>query len=137
MEIPGEPCITSNGMMLLGSFDCEGFNRAEAAALHAIELATDQSDVAWRLEGARVSVLMAGDDDRDNYFRAGGQDCYGLYRMNQNEIILANDNWASNSLTHEMLHAIEGMNADHDQWEERGFLAAADLGKTFYALGIQ
>lgn len=140
IEIPEEPCITPNRMMLLGSLDCVGLVRAEAAALRAIHVAVPEyrdEDLGSRLLGVRVSVLMPGDTERDHYIRYGERDCYGLYRFTAKEIVLANDYWATNSLTHEMLHALEGMNLDHAGWEERGFYAAADLGKSFYVWGVQ
>lgn len=125
-------CRSQLGMRLHRSEDCSGFLRAETKALNAILAATDLSffQIASSLYDVRVTIVYPGERGRDHRFEVDGQLWHGYYFYDQGVMMLANDDWSTNSLTHEMLHAIEGKkNPGHVDWDKNGFNVAIDLSK--------
>ena len=126
-------------MTLSGSDDCSGFIRAEAAALAAIAegvTLAGYDDAAGRLAGIHVDVVFPGETDPARRFNFWGTWSRGMYQHAFRSMTLNNDAWSTNTLTHEILHSLQGDNPKHVGWIENGFLRAEFLAHVALESGI-
>lgn len=93
-------CISTCGLRLIGaSEDCRGFQLAEDRALR--ELNKYQGDLCSSLEGMSVEVKP-----ETAWTDGWGRRVAGLTFCQQGPYIqIGTDDWFSNSLTHELIHA--------------------------------
>jgi hypothetical protein len=114
--------------------NCDAFKTAvdrslTALAKYADNGTWDAKDLCrnYQLTDVRIHPLSDGDSWYDP---ANGYRVAGLTYYQGNTIYLANEDWHSNALTHELAHLYEcrwdacHTTASHPQWEERGIYKA-------------
>ncbi len=126
-------CVSTYGMVLNGSDDCNGFRLIEARAVTGFVRAGlfTRVEVAQRLHGVAVIIRP---DAVNGIFPAPGypQGVFGITNCENTVVELGSDNWKTSAFTHELAHVLQPNNCmtdAHENWSTNGICAGVNKGQ--------
>lgn len=133
----GVQCVSTCGVLLYDSTDCDGFQASEDRALAAFEQHVrpqkgwTRDEACTALEGYVVRIREPGVKGKGTWYsEPHGYEISGECSCQNRRIVLGTDDWRENSHAHELAHAIEGcFDFYHETWEARGIYGAINVAK--------
>lgn len=139
---PSPQCITSCGLEITGTFDCEGVQGRENAAINTLGPVLDLNpgEVCGLFSGWRVDVLNGKLDQsvreaappvatNGSFIDPSGRTVAGLTYCDQRKVEVAwnEAGWRSTATVHELVHVMDGCSTpNHWGWTEHGIFEAID-----------
>lgn len=129
VEVPVGECVTTCGMQISGTSDCDAANAAEARVIKAF----DRRVSGWTPDRTCAAFYFAKLQIRaeESWPDGYGRQVAGLAYCSANPLlIIGTDNWSTNAFAHESAHLMECLvdrafpAVDHSNWGERGILTA-------------